>query len=791
MATKVSGLTQLLKVETPDDTFYFHKGWVSVKFYGPYVIIGTENLKQAVEIRLDSFQDGAGTPISDEASIVTYIGGLLEPIATGTPGDSVITQQVASYSNLVAGTVTGQLAYVESAQGTTWLPGGLGGSYYPAGLYLWTGASWVSDRNAIATALQDTTTDLVPYTGATQDVDLGVNGLIAQSVQVSGGIGAEGTLTWNAQEATMDLQSGGVTYQIGQEIAPLVRNSTGVTITNGTPVRFSGTLGNSGRILIAPAIADGTIPSSYILGVATEDIINGADGHITWFGKVRGIDTSGTPYGQVWADGDIIYVSATTAGWLTNVKPQAPSLQIFIGAVVNAHSSNGTLFTRPSWRSSLEDLDDVNGTPATVSGQILVWDNDLKVFDFTDNINEYAKLTNQIIVTQANVATTLGGTIDSTKEYFIDGVIFMGTTQITVPPGGIELKGYSFNGSGLYATADNYTMFVSESIAIGSGDILGVDFYIAVVGTNSKVYEVYDANGFHAIEMNRVNYNDCTSLGDIYDYRQGLELGTGRFGGSPSLTLHGLWRGGFRISTSITRSMSDTTTAPLFCSGALFQMNSRFLTDMNVDLGTLQPFTDFSPADFPNPSSLEFVDVLLTRDGVINAEDSNITPNVSEADICSAWSGNHGIHNTFVGGASDVTVEVATVITTINVATPILGTFVASDLQHFDAPANGQLRFLGTNPIEYSISWDFILDGTQNAEYRIELVRERSGTPTVIYGQTRVINNLQGGRDVAYFTGSHHESILQNDITYWQVKNLTGTGNCTLEFDSDWTVDHR
>tara|TARA_R110000764_G_scaffold203165_2_gene288408 strand:- start:187 stop:2259 length:2073 start_codon:yes stop_codon:yes gene_type:complete len=631
----------------------------------------------------------------------------------------------------------------------------------------------------------------VPYTGATEDLDLGIHNLVAQTVQVSGGTGTEGTLSWNTNEATMDLQSGGVTYQLGQEIAPLVRNATGTTIANGTPVRFSGTLGASGRILVSPAIADGTIPSSYILGVTTEEILNGNDGHVTWFGKVRGIDTTGTPYGQVWNDGDIIYVSENTAGWLTNVKPQAPNLQIFIGAVVNSHANNGTLFTRPSWRSSLEDLDDVNGTAATVSGQILVWDNDLQVFDFTDNINEYAKLTNQVIVTQSNVATTLGGVIDSTKEYFIDGVINMGTTQITVPVNGIEMKGYSFNGSGLYSAENNYTMFVSETALIGSGDILGVDFYIAVVGTGSKVFEVYDANGFHAIEMNRVNYNDCTSLGDIHDYRQGLELGTGRFGGSPSLTLHGTWVGGFRVSTSITRSMSDTTTEPLFKAGTAFVMNSRFLTDMNVDLGTLQPFLDFAPANFPNPSSLELIDVLLTRDGVINAEDTNITPNISEGDIASAWSNNHGIHNTFVGAAQDITVEVDTVITTINVATPILGTFVASDLQHFDAPANGQLRFLGTTPVAYSVSWDFILDGTPNNEYRIELVRERSGTPTVIYGQTRVINSLQGGRDVAYFTGTHHERILQNDITYWQVKNISGTGNCTLELGSDWTIDHR
>ena len=55
----------------------------------------------------------------------------------------------------------------------------------------------------------------------------------------------------------------------------------------------------------------------------------------------------------------------------------------------------------------------------------------------------------------------------------------------------------------------------------------------------------------NAFEFTRVNYINCTSLGDIYDYRQGLESGTGRFGGSPSLTLHGVWVGGYRITTSV------------------------------------------------------------------------------------------------------------------------------------------------------------------------------------------------------------------------------------------------
>ena len=199
-----------------------------------------------------------------------------------------------------------------------------------------------------------------------------------------------GLLQWNVDEDTLDLSANGVTYQIGQETSPLVRNATGVLIPNGTPVKFAGTLGASGRVLITPAIADGVIPSSYILGLTTEDIANGEDGHVTWFGKIRGLDTTGTPYGEVWADSDILYVSPTTAGHLTNIPPEAPAPQIFIGVVINAHASVGAIFTRPSWRGKLNDLEDVNGTPLITSGQLLVWDQPNQYFDFTSNISDFA-----------------------------------------------------------------------------------------------------------------------------------------------------------------------------------------------------------------------------------------------------------------------------------------------------------------------------------------------------------------------------------------------------------------
>lgn len=402
-------------------------------------------------------------------------------------------------------------------------------------------------------------------------------------------------------------------------------------------------------------------------------------------------------------------------------------------------------------------------------------------------------LSNRIIVNQANKDTTLGGVIDSTKQYFLDGVIDMGTTQITVPATGMIIAGLSFDISGLISSEDNYTMFVSESLEIGSGNLLGADYYVSVTGSASKVYELYDATGFNAFEFTRINYNDCTSLGDIYDYRQGLEFGTGRFGGSPSLTLHGLWRGGFRITTSIVRGLAGTMTEPLFKEGTLFQMNSRFLTDINADLPTLASFCDFKSFNFPNPSTLQFKGAIISRDGAFNANDTNIITNLSSSELSCDWDNNIGIPNTFVGGVLNNDVESQTNIVVQGDAVDLNGTFTASDLQHFDSPANGRLRHIGINPREFTVNWDFLIDGKNNDNYEIFLIKIAAvgAVVTVEHSQIRTVNNFQGGRYVGIWSGQKSIVLNQNDIIFWQVANLLDDDNCTLEEDSTWSVKER
>lgn len=161
----------------------------------------------------------------------------------------------------------------------------------------------------------------------------------------AGVVVSEGQMAWNADEGTADLGlAGGSVLQIGQENTRTVRNDTASTIENGTVVMFAGTIGNSGRIKIAPYTGiKGT--HNHIYGIATQTITPGSDGLITIDGKVRGIDTTGASVGEVWADEDILYAKPNDNGRLTNVEPGGGEIKIVVASVIKSHT-NGTLEVR-------------------------------------------------------------------------------------------------------------------------------------------------------------------------------------------------------------------------------------------------------------------------------------------------------------------------------------------------------------------------------------------------------------------------------------------------------------
>lgn len=402
-----------------------------------------------------------------------------------------------------------------------------------------------------------------------------------------------------------------------------------------------------------------------------------------------------------------------------------------------------------------------------------------------DNFTEIY-LDNRVVVRQASDF----GTIDSNKEYFLDGVIDMGATSIEVPAGGINIKGYDFNISGLTSSENAYTMFTSP--VGGSGDVLWANFKIEVTGTTSQVLDIVSGTGGEAFEIEKINFINCTSLGEIDDYRQGLETGTGRFGGTPNLILSGGWSGGYFIDTSIVRSLIDGAYA-LYEEGTAFTMASRFRSNQNIDLNTTVAFFDFQASNFTNPSTLQLEGCIVSRNGVINAGDLTIIPNITQGSLASSWTNNNGIANTFVGGKMNISTETATTITTLGVFVDLAGTYVPNDLVHFDSPANGQLRHLGNSPREFRVIAEVILASTAGNELDFKIVVwDNSASAFVDYRTTRrVVNNLQGGRDVAFFTVINEIILDENDYVKFQVANVAATNNITGELDSYFIIEER
>ncbi len=179
---------------------------------------------------------------------------------------------------------------------------------------------------------------------------------------------AQGQITWESDTSTLILGlTDDLDLHLGADQITLCRNnSNSAAIPKGTGVMLAGTVGNSGRLKVAPMVANGTYPGYVFFGVTSEIIPAGGDGFVTSFGKVRGINT--TAYNE----GDILWCDPATPGGFTATEPQAPNLKLPIAAVVH-DASNGILMVRWSIGARLKDLHDVEANGNKDDGDVLAW----------------------------------------------------------------------------------------------------------------------------------------------------------------------------------------------------------------------------------------------------------------------------------------------------------------------------------------------------------------------------------------------------------------------------------
>lgn len=229
-----------------------------------------------------------------------------------------------------------------------------------------------------------------------------------------------GSTFWSDNTLSVKL-SNNVTGQVFKEQFLDAVNNTGSVLQNGYVARFTGTLGSSGKITAGYGIADGSIPAIYNVGIFTEDLLTTGDksGKITVFGNINDFNTTGSVFGETWEEGDILYVSPTTSGYLTNIKPNSPNQIITIAVVIYSHVNQGILLVRPTYNSSMKDLDDVNGTPLDTTGQFPIWNNTAKYFDFTGNINDYTIAPINTVITVDTLLTNVNTTVICVEKNII------------------------------------------------------------------------------------------------------------------------------------------------------------------------------------------------------------------------------------------------------------------------------------------------------------------------------------------------------------------------------------
>lgn len=117
------------------------------------------------------------------------------------------------------------------------------------------------------------------------------------------------------------------------------KNTSGSSLTKGTPVYVTGAVGSTTTLEIAAADASNAskIPAIGILG---EDLSVNASGHVVMFGEITGVNTDS------YLANNELYLAA--GGGLTNTRPTSGYIQS-LAIVGRVHASTGTILV---WTAS-------------------------------------------------------------------------------------------------------------------------------------------------------------------------------------------------------------------------------------------------------------------------------------------------------------------------------------------------------------------------------------------------------------------------------------------------------
>lgn len=374
-----------------------------------------------------------------------------------------------------------------------------------------------------------TLTGYVPYTGATQNVDLGTYGLLGDFIGFNTTPSSVpttlGTLSWDSFYKTLQVVTGDgdTTLQIGQEQVTLVHNNTGSTLTDGQVVYVTGSTGELPTVALASNATEAT--SSVTFGVVTESIPHGGEGFITTSGIVHGLNT------LAFTEGDAIWLGAT-AGTFTNVKPIAPANSVLVGYVIKRAGGNGSIFVKIQNGYELYELHDVLIT-SVADGDILQWNSATSLWE--------------------NVAGTTTNIAEGTNQYFTNA---RARAAISLTTTGSTGAATYDNSTGVLNIPQYVDQYVGTVTSVGLSAPTGFSVSGSPV-TSSGTLALSFASGYSLpTNVKQSNWDDAYTWVAAFPTQTG---NAGKFLTTDGSTLS--W------ATVIAGVQSVTASSPLFSSG--------------------------------------------------------------------------------------------------------------------------------------------------------------------------------------------------------------------------------
>jgi len=187
------------------------------------------------------------------------------------------------------------------------------------------------------------------------------------------GTAGEGQMVWNDTLGTLNLglKGGNTISNLGQHLHARVVNKVtpNQTLTKAgyKAVKVSGAQGQ--RLAVAFAQGNNDANSADTIGLVCETIATNQEGFIVCVGQLEGINTTGSLQGETWADGDVLYLSPTTAGAITNIKPTGAGHIVIIGYVEYSHAINGKIYVKVMNGWELDELHDVSINSLTLANK--------------------------------------------------------------------------------------------------------------------------------------------------------------------------------------------------------------------------------------------------------------------------------------------------------------------------------------------------------------------------------------------------------------------------------------